>query len=161
MTSARAPEEGPGVEGPRPDRRRSRHESRRVALELLYEADLRERPIPVVMAERMAGEDPPPDFAIELVRGVHRHRPQLDALIEASAREWTLARMPVIDRNVLRIGLYEILHADEIPTAVAIDEAVELAKELSTEDSGRFVNGILARVAATTSPPGGAPPGVC
>lgn len=129
----------------------SRHEARRRAVEVLYEADLRGRPILDVLAEHLAGDDPPPPFAQELVRGVAAHLDELDVLISAHAREWTLARMPVVDRNVLRLGLWELLHTD-VPTAVAIDEAVELAKQLSTDDSGRFVNGLLARIAPTRPP---------
>ncbi len=125
----------------------SRHAGRKRALDILYEADLTDRAIGVVLAKHLAAEDPPPDFAVALVRGVHRHRDDIDALLGASSRQWKLSRMPVLDRNILRIGVYELLHDDAVPTAVAIDEAVELAKELSTESSGRFVNGLLARAA--------------
>jgi transcription antitermination protein NusB len=127
----------------------SRHEARRQALNVLYESDLKDQPVPVILSRYLSGEDPPSDFAIALVRGVHRRRAELDGLIQAHARDWKLDRMPVVDRNVLRMGLYEILHDADVPTAVAIDEAVQLAKELSTEDSGRFVNGLLARAADT------------
>ena len=124
-----------------------RHAARKRALDILYEADLVERGLGEVLAQHLENaEDPPPEFAVALVRGVHRHREELDDLISAQSRDWKLSRMPVIDRNVLRLGLYEILHTDG-PRAVAIDEAVELAKELSTPDSPRFVNGILARIA--------------
>lgn len=132
----------------RPARGPSRHTARKQALDVLYEADLKGQPVPTVLAEHLSEDEPLPDFAAALVRGVHRHRDTIDALISEHARGWTLQRMPVIDRNLLRIGLYEILHDDDVPTAVAIDEAVELAKELSTDDSGRFVNGLLASVAA-------------
>jgi N utilization substance protein B len=132
---------------------RSRRAARRRALEILYQADLRSQPVPNVLADHLRDdEDPPPDFAVALVRGVHRHRAELDELITANARDWTLGRMPVVDRNLLRMGLYEILHDPEVPTAVAINEAVDLAKELSTDDSGRFVNGLLARVAEQRAP---------
>lgn len=133
----------------------SRHAARKQALDVLYEADLKDRSLPLVLAEHLSGEEPLPEFAVALVRGVHRHRDTLDVLIEDNARDWTLSRMPVVDRNLLRMGLYEILHDDEVPTAVAIDEAVELAKELSTDNSGRFVNGVLARIADAhvTDPP--------
>lgn len=137
-----------------PARKGSRHADRKRALDLLYRADLTSTPVPVVLAEALQpqAEDPLPDFAVALVRGVHRHREQLDTLISSHAKDWKLERMPVIDRNLLRIGLFEILHDPEVPTAVAIDEAVELAKELSTADSGRFVNGMLARIAEQHSP---------
>lgn len=130
-----------------PSRAGSRRGSRKQALEILYEADLKERPVPTVLAEHLAGEQPPGDFAVALVRGVNRNAEVLDGLIEGHAREWKLSRMPIIDRNLLRLGLFEVLHDDDVPVAVAINEAVELAKELSTDDSGRFVNGVLARVA--------------
>jgi N utilization substance protein B len=129
-----------------PKARVSRRAARRRALEILYEADLKDRPIPTVLAAHLEVEKLP-EFTLELVRGVHRHCPELDALIERYARDWHLKRMPVIDRNLLRMSLFEILHRDDIPTAVAIDEAIELAKELSTDDSARFINGVLARAA--------------
>ncbi|MDQ3537315.1 MAG: transcription antitermination factor NusB [Actinomycetota bacterium] len=130
----------------------SRHAARKVALDVLYEADLTERPIAAVLAKHLEATPPPPEFAVALVRGVHRHHEEIDELIQSHSRDWKLSRMPVVDRNLLRIGLFEILHSPDVPTAVAIDEAVELAKELSTDDSGRFVNGVLARVAEAASP---------
>jgi N utilization substance protein B len=123
----------------------SRRDARRRALEILYEADLKDRPIGRVLDAHLSGDDPPPDFTVELVRGVGAQQPELDARIQAHARDWRLARMPVVDRNLLRLALYEILYRDDVPTAVAIDEAVELAKQLSTDDSARFINGVLAR----------------
>lgn len=84
------------------------------------------------------------EFTLALVNGVTEHRTALDALIAAYARDWTLERMPVVDRNILRVAIYELHHTD-VPPAVAINEAVELAKDLSTDDSGRFINGILSR----------------
>lgn len=131
----------------RPPHSGSRRGARKRALDVLYEADLKDRPVGNVLAEHLAGEDPPGDFAVALVRGVNRNRDALDQLIESHAHDWKLSRMPIVDRNLLRIGLFEIIHDDDVPVAVAINEAVELAKELSTDDSGRFVNGILARVA--------------
>ena len=136
----------------------SRHAARKRALDILYEADLVDRPIGEVLVKHLDDtDDPPGDFAISLVRGVHRHGNDLDELITSHSREWKLARMPVVDRNVLRLALFEILHTD-VPDAVAIDEAVELAKELSTSDSPRFINGVLARIAAEQSAPGDAEP---
>ncbi len=125
----------------------SRHDARRRALEVLYQADLRER-----LDDLVAGAGLPA-FAAELVNGVARRRGELDVLITTHAHDWKLSRMPVLDRNVLRIGAWELLHSD-VPTAVVINEAVELAKELSTDDSGRFVNGVLARIAAGRPQPG-------
>jgi transcription antitermination protein NusB len=127
--------------------RLSRRAARRRALEILYEADLKERPLRDVLDVHMHGDEPPPEFTVELVRGVDYRRAELDEIIRHYARDWRMERMPVIDRNLLRMGLYQILHRPDIPIAVAIDEAVELAKELSTGDSARFINGILSRAA--------------
>jgi len=100
-----------------------------------------------LLAERVGSPDVPPinDYTVTLVEGVTAHRDEIDRLISEHAEGWTLARMPAVDRAVLRLGLYELLWSD-VPAAVAIDEAVELAKTLSTEDSPRFVNGVLGRV---------------
>ncbi len=114
---------------------------------MLYEADVRGRRLGEVLDAHVRGDDAPPAFAITLVEGVQAERDALDALIRAHSLEWKLERMPVVDRNVLRLGTWELLHT-EVPTPVVINEAVNLAKELSTDDSGRFVNGVLARVAA-------------
>jgi transcription antitermination protein NusB len=125
--------------------RLSRRAARRRALEILYEADLKERPLCDVLDVHVRGDEPPPEFTVELVSGVEDHRAELDDIIRRHAHDWRMERMPVIDRNLLRMSLYQILHRPDIPTAVAIDEAVELAKELSTDDSARFINGILSR----------------
>lgn len=127
--------------------RTPRRVSRKRALDILYEADLKGRAVPAVLAAHLDDADDLPEHTLAIVRGVHRHQAEIDALLTEHARDWALTRMPLVDRNLLRIGVYEILHDDDIPTAVAIDEAVALAKELSTDDSGRFVNGLLARVA--------------
>lgn len=133
-------------------KRGSRHAARKAALDILYEADLKERPLAEVLAAHLRSDDPPPEFAVAIVRGVHRHREEIDEVIVTHSREWKLSRMPIVDRNLLRLGLFELLHNPDVPTAVAIDEAVELAKELSTADSGRFVNGLLARAAEDVAP---------
>jgi N utilization substance protein B len=127
--------------------RGTRRDARRRALEMLYESDLKERPLPQVLSAHLAADEAPPEYAVALVRGVHRDRERLDEVIAGHAKGWTIDRMPIVDRNLLRIAAYEILHVDEVPPPVAINEAVELAKELSTDDSGRFVNGVLGRVA--------------
>jgi N utilization substance protein B len=85
------------------------------------------------------------DYTIELVEGVQSHRASIDEILARYAEGWTVARMPGVDRAVLRLGLYELLWRDDVPDAVVIDEAVELAKTLSTDESPRFVNGVLAR----------------
>lgn len=128
---------------------RSRHADRQRAVALLYEADLRGADPLDVLAGNVDG-DPPAPFTATLVEGVAAARDELDRLIGAYARGWSIDRMPIVDRNLLRVGVWELIHSD-VPVAVAIDEAVELANELSTPDSGRFVNGVLAQVARRES----------
>ena len=139
----------------------ARSQARHRALDVLYQADLLEQPIPTVLARALnepQGERPHV-YAIELVRGVDRLRPELDRRIDAAAERWTIDRMPLVDRNLLRLAAYELMERAEVPTAVILDEAIELAKLLSTEGSGRFVNGVLGRIARDVRPPGapGAP----
>jgi len=125
----------------------ARSKARKRALDVLFEAELRDRPVLDVLAERATDEIPPlPSYAADLVRGVHAHQERIDQLIASSAQGWALERMPAVDRNVLRIGAYELLWADDVPDAVAISEAVRLARDLSTEGSPTFVNGLLARL---------------
>ena len=92
------------------------------------------------------GADEAISFATSLVDGVREHRREIDDLIREAARNWELERMAAVDRNALRLGCYELLHGDDIPMKVAINEAIELAKRFSTEASGAFVNGILDRI---------------
>jgi N utilization substance protein B len=125
----------------------ARSKARKRAVDLLYEADLRGADPVSTLAERIALADPPiSDYTVELVEGVTAHRQAIDELLTSYAEGWTLDRMPGVDRAVLRVGLYELLWSSEVPDAVAIDEAVELAKVLSTDESPRFVNGLLGRV---------------
>jgi N utilization substance protein B len=126
----------------------ARSKARKRALDLLYEAELRGEPVLELMEERSADRDSPPvpEYATVLVRGVQAHRERIDELLAAYAEGWTLDRMPAVDRNILRIGAYELLWADDVPDGVAINEAVELAKDLSTDGSPAFVNGLLARL---------------
>jgi N utilization substance protein B len=123
---------------PRPD---GRSEGRERALYLLYEAESKGI-TPVQALELQVLE--PDQLTQILVRGVAEHRDRLDEAIAARATGWTLARMPVIDLNVLRIGSFELAERHDVPTAVVLDEAVRLVKQFSTDDSGRFVNGVLA-----------------
>ncbi|MFE9749732.1 transcription antitermination factor NusB [Actinosynnema sp. NPDC091369] len=127
----------------------ARSKARKRAVDVLYEADLRGADPVTLLADRVGSTDVPPvnDYTIVLVEGVTAHRARIDDLISEHAEGWTLQRMPAVDRAVLRIGLYELLWAADVPDAVAIDEAVELAKGLSTDDSPRFVNGVLGRIA--------------
>jgi transcription antitermination protein NusB len=125
----------------------ARSKARKRALDVLFEADLRGRPVLDVLAERGADEIPPlSSYAADLVRGVHEHQERIDQLLADNAQGWTLERMPAVDMNLLRIGAYELLWADDVPDAVAISEAVQLARDLSTEGSPTFVNGLLARL---------------
>lgn len=125
----------------------ARGKARRRALEVLYAAEMRRQPVLELLAERSAQEGPPiQEYSAELVRGVHEHQARIDELLVANAEGWTLARMPPVDRNVLRIGAYELLWREDVPDGVAISEAVLLAGELSTDASSSFVNGLLARL---------------
>ncbi|HST47451.1 transcription antitermination factor NusB [Jatrophihabitans sp.] len=134
----------------------ARSKARKRAVDLIYEADLRGADPVSTLAERIALADPPiSDYTIELIEGVAEHRAAIDQLLNDYSEGWTLDRMPGVDRAVLRVGLYELLWATDVPDAVAIDEAVELAKLLSTDDSPKFVNGILGRVLRDQLPAGG------
>lgn len=116
---------------------------------MLYEAELRELDADTLLTERVGSTEQPPvdDYTVSLVSGVVRHRTRIDELIVDHAEGWTLSRMPLVDRAVLRLGFFELLWGTDVPPAVAIDEAVQLAKSLSTDDSPRFVNGVLGRLA--------------
>ncbi len=136
---------------------RTRRQARERALSLLYEAEVKDLSPDVVIAGLPVEPDP---FAADLVSGVNGHAQEIDGWLRRYARDWAVERMPAIDRALLRIGVYELLHRPDVPTAVVIAEAVELASRFSTEDSGRFVNGLLARIAeevrgpASTEAPG-------
>ena len=120
-----------------------RTKARKRALDILHAADSLDRPVLEILAENLDAKE----FTRELVEGVVANREELDELIRRYADRWVLERMPIVDRNLLRMGIFELLHRPDIPVAASINEAVELAKLLSTEDSGRFVNGLLGRVA--------------
>jgi N utilization substance protein B len=126
----------------------ARSKARKRALDILFEAEQRDSPVLDLLAERITlGSPPVPGYAADLVRGVAVHAARIDELISQYAQGWTMDRMPAVDRNVLRIGVYELLWADDVPDAVAISEAVLLAQDLSTDASPAFVNGLLARIA--------------
>jgi transcription antitermination protein NusB len=142
---------------------RERRQSRRLAVDVLYEAEIRDR-LPLESFDEREGagwvdttleeggggvSTPEPGivaYARDLVTGVQAHQADIDSTIARYADRWAITRMPVIDRTLLRIALFELLWREDIPVPVAINEAVELAKELSTEDSGRFINGLLGKV---------------
>ena len=122
----------------------ARSKARKRALDLIFAAEAQG----LTAAELLdAGEAPANDYTAELVRGVHEHRARLDELISSYAEGWSLDRMPAVDRNVLRLGIYELLYSVDVPDAVAVSEAVNLVRELSTDESPGFVNGVLANVA--------------
>ncbi|HEX9232028.1 MAG TPA: transcription antitermination factor NusB [Jatrophihabitantaceae bacterium] len=125
----------------------ARSKARKRAVDLLYESDLRGTDALATLTERVELRDPPVnEYAIDLVEGVVAHRARIDEILADYAEGWTVDRMPGVDRAVLRIGVFELLWRDDVPDPVVIDEAVELAKSLSTDESPRFVNGVLGRV---------------
>lgn len=133
----------------------ARTKARKRALDVLYSADVRRQPLAEALAAEAGRAATQPDrrtswvYAAEIVQGVVDHGDELDEQLRTYAKDWPLERMPAIDRALLRIGAWEILFNEQVPDGVAIAEAVELAGELSTEDSARFVNGVLGRIAAT------------
>jgi transcription antitermination protein NusB len=129
----------------------TRRAARERALELAYECEQRGLDASELLAELPVAPD---EYARRLVTGVDTHRDEIDALIRKYSEHWALERMPVVDRALLRLGTYELGWIPETPAAVAITEAVELAKEFSTKDSGRFVNGLLARITEDIRPEG-------
>ena len=126
-----------------------RREARERALSLLYEAEAKDVSGAAVLADLPLEAEP---FVADLVRGVGEHLVRIDELVEKFAIGWDVDRMPSIDRSVLRLAIYELLERPEIPVGAVISEAVELAKRYSTDDSGRFVNGVLSSVAAEVRP---------
>ena len=125
----------------------ARSKARKRALDILFEAEMRgESPLSVLESRTIQADPPVTSYAAELVRGVQAHRDLIDELLTEHSRGWALDRMPAVDRNILRIGAYELLWATDVPGAVAISEAVVLAQDLSTDASPAFVNGLLARL---------------
>ena len=125
----------------------ARSKARKRALDILFEAEMRdESPLSVLDSRTIRADPPITSYAAELVRGVQAHRERIDELLTEHSRGWALDRMPAVDRNILRIGAYELLWATDVPEAVAINEAVVLAQDLSTDASPAFVNGLLARL---------------
>lgn len=128
----------------------ARTKARKRAIDLLFEADQRGSNLSDVLAERIGQsgrEQPLPQYCIDIVRGVIDQWLPVNALVSEAADQWTIDRMPAVDRAVLRIATWEIVFNDEVPAAVAIDEAMELASDLSTDDSAKFVGGVLGRIA--------------
>ncbi|MFB7250734.1 transcription antitermination factor NusB [Microbacterium sp. NPDC056234] len=131
----------------------ARTKARKRALDILFSSDVRGDAIGVTLAAeaKRAASEPAREaswlYAREIADGIVDHQDEIDEQITTHSRDWKIERMPAVDRALLRIAVWEILYNDQVPTAVAIDEAVELAKEFSTDDSGAFVHGVLARVA--------------
>jgi transcription antitermination protein NusB len=122
----------------------ARTKARKRALDVLYAAELRgDDPVASLEQAVAEGHGPPNDYTITLVHGVAAERARIDELLATYSRGWTLERMPAVDRNVLRIGAWEILYADDVPDVVAVTEAMTLVSDLSTDDSPAFVNGVL------------------
>jgi len=125
----------------------ARAKARKRAVDILYESEIRERPPQTTLAERLEASDPPVNpYTVRLVEGVAEHVERLDELLAAHSKGWSLDRMAPVDRNIMRVGAFELLYADDVPDAVAVSEAVRLARELAGEESPAFVNGILARL---------------
>src|SRR6201991_2487856 len=141
-----------------PDRRgdRGRHQARKRAVDVLFEAEARGlTPAEVAVSRGLLAEgdsevSPLNAYTVTVARGVTEHAAHIDALISAHLQGWTLERLPAVDRAILRVAVWELLHADDVPEPVAVDEAVELAKKLSTDESPGFVNGVLGQVMLVT-----------
>ena len=137
----------PGAERPGAHRIGARSKARKRAVDVLFEADQRGVPVLDVLAARQAAADPALNpYTVTIVVGVVERRERLDELISTYAQGWTLERMPAVDRALLRLGAWEVLFSDEVPDAVAVDEAIILARSLSTDDSPTFVAGLLGRL---------------
>ena len=134
----------------------ARSKARKRAVDILYEADLRGRDRIELLRERVAEATTPPvnDHAVRLVEGVAENSARIDELIERHAHGWSLERLPDVDRAILRMAVYELLWVDDVPDAVVLDEAVSLAKALSTDDSPAYVNGVLGAVLDAEVPAG-------
>ena len=126
----------------------ARSKARKRAVDILYEADLRGRDRIELLRERVADTTTPPvnDHAVRLVEGVAEHAARIDELIDRHASGWSLERLPDVGRAILRMAVFELLWVEDVPDAVVIDEAVELARSLSTDDSPAYVNGVLGAV---------------
>jgi len=131
----------------------ARSKARKRAVDVLYEADLRGDDRLSVLRDRIETANPPvPEHTVRLVEGVAEHAARIDQLIDAHASNWSIDRLPDVDRAILRMATFELLWADDVPDVVVIDEAVELAKALSTDDSPAYVNGVLGAILAAEVP---------
>jgi N utilization substance protein B len=131
----------------------ARSKARKQALDLLYETDIRGTNLVETLVSRDVPADGPDarpirEYTKELVNGVSENRRKIDELITTYAQGWDMDRLPAVDRNILRLGIYEILWSTDVPTSVAIDESLVLAKELSSDDSSKYIHGVLGRIAS-------------
>ena len=125
----------------------ARTKARKRALDLLYASDLRGESANDALERAIEdGDGPTNPYTTDLVHGVVEHRARIDEVLASYAEGWTLDRMPAVDRNVLRLGIFELLYADDVPDAVAVSEAMALVRDLSTDESPQFVNGVLGAV---------------
>ncbi|HET6625747.1 MAG TPA: transcription antitermination factor NusB [Nocardioidaceae bacterium] len=125
----------------------ARTKARKRALDILFECDTRDLMPVDLLEERVRVADPPVhEYTSTLVRGVAEHIARIDDLLASYSQGWTLDRMPTVDRNVLRLGVFEVLYVDEVPDAVAVSEALGLVRDLSTDESPAFVNGVLGNI---------------
>ena len=131
----------------------ARSKARKQALDLLYECDIRGNDLLQTLQSRDVVEEGPDarpirDYTKELVNGVAENRRKIDELITTYAQGWDMDRLPAVDRNILRLGIFEILWSEEVPISVAIDESLALAKELSSDESSKYIHGVLGRIAS-------------
>jgi len=125
----------------------ARTKARKRALDVLFESEVRGLALDGTLEERLTAQEPPvKEYTVELVRGVTERRARIDELLSSYSEGWSLERMPAVDRNVLRIGVFEVLYVDEVPDAVAVTEAINLVRDLSTDESPAFVNGVLGNI---------------
>jgi len=131
------------------ERRKARHQ----ALHILYQHEITEDPPSRILAEGTFSDEDgePSEFCRQLLLGVEAHQARIDSIIEEISENWVLSRMPLVDRSILRLAVFEILYLDEVPDSVAINEAVEMAKVYGGDDSSKFVNGILGRLAEVSA----------
>ena len=125
----------------------ARSKARKRALDILFECEVRGLPLGETLDERViAGEPPVNEYTVALIRGIAEHQTRIDELITTYSQGWSLERMPGVDRNVLRLGVLEVLYVDDVPDAVAVSEAMSLVRDLSTDESPSFVNGVLGNI---------------
>jgi len=125
----------------------ARTKARKRALDVLFECEVRGLPLGQTLDERVIAADPPVnEYTVRLIRGIAEQQGRIDDLLATYAQGWSLDRMPAVDRNALRIGVYEVLYVDEVPDAVAVSEAMSLVRDLSTDESPGFVNGVLGNI---------------